>query len=184
MLTGRPIEVQGIPCQLKRELRMTSCPPLDGKGPRVRLEKWMLYLYVHPEFNQALMREMNKYSLPMAYAPQIAAPADLEVDYYVGNGDEDVEHPETEIVDEPETLATNGNGKLDSDKTAFFAAVLEQIPYYADRSQIVATLKQMGFGGYSKEREEKMLAALHAYANKHANEAAAQGDQIKMALSQ
>lgn len=106
-ITGRRIGVQGIPCQLKRAPRMTSCPPLDGKGPRVRLEKWMLYLYVAPGYIQALMNEMNRYSLPVVDLPRLAAPAsDVEIDYYAGNGDEEIEQAETEVVEEKP--ATNG----------------------------------------------------------------------------
>ena len=72
----------------------------------------MLYLYVHPDFNRALMEYMNRHALATVDAPQLPAP-DLEVDYHVGNGD-DVEHPETEIIDdEPESLPANGKEEND-----------------------------------------------------------------------
>lgn len=107
-ITGRAIGIQGIPCQLKREPRMTSCPNFNGDGPRQRQEKWMLYLYVHPDYLKSLREEMSRYSLPVVDLPQLEAPTtDLEVDYHVSNGDEPVEYPETEVVDEPEP-ATNG----------------------------------------------------------------------------
>jgi hypothetical protein len=182
MLTGRPISIQGIPCQLKREPRTTSCPPLDGKGPRVRLEKWMLYLYVHPEFNQALMREMGRYSLPMAYAPQLEAPADLEVDYYVGNGDEEgIEHPETEVVDEPETMiqpdqppqAEPTKAELEATKQLFYGRVIKEIPFYHNAQAIGQALKVSGFTAYAQTKEAEMLAALQKHAHEKANKEAA-----------
>lgn len=110
-IKGEPIGIQGVPCQLKREPRMTSCPPRDGShGQRVRQEKWMLYLYVHPRFIRSLMEDMKRYSLPVVDLPQLGAPTpELEVDYYVGNGD-DVEQVEAEIMpDEEPERSPNGD---------------------------------------------------------------------------
>lgn len=130
MITGKPIGVQGVPCQLKREPRMTSCPPRDGShGQRVRDEKWMLYLYVHPDFNRALMEYMNQHALPSVDVPQLDAPtSDIEVDYYVGNGDDDnVERPETEVV-EPET-STNGDIPTKAPDLLNYLNARVQVPY-------------------------------------------------------
>lgn len=172
LISGRPIGIQGIPCLLKREPRMTSCPPRDGShGKRVRDEKWMLYLYVHPAYMQALMEGMQTFSLPMADIPQISAP-ELEVDYYVGNGD-DVEHPETEVVpDEPE-IPTNGNEEIEQAKIAFYASVIDQIPYYENNEEIGSALRLAGFTGYLQANEEKMFADLEKHAQEAANKEAA-----------
>ncbi len=170
LITGKPIGIQGIPCQLKREPRMTSCPPRDGShGQRVRDEKWMLYLYVHPDFNRALREYMNRHALPAIDLPQLdVPPPDLEVDYYVGNGD-DVEFPETEVLDdEPETNGTGERLKAD-----FYKRVQNKIPFYGSIEAIAAALKAEGFTGYHVDNEDKMFEALEAHANEKANAEAA-----------
>ncbi len=129
MITGKPIGIQGIPCQLKREPRMTSCPPREQGGKRVRQEKWMLYLYVHPDFNRALMEYMNRHALATVDAPQLPAP-DLEVDYYVGGNGDDVERPETEVID-PEPSGTPISDSIPTKAPDLLNYVNEhvQVPY-------------------------------------------------------
>jgi len=168
-ITGRPIGVQGIPCQVKREPRMTSCPPREKGGKRIRQEKWMLYLYVRPDYIKALMEYMNQYALPVVDLPQLESP-DLDVDYYVGNGDNDndIEYPEAEVVDEPEP----DKAELEQLKAAFFKRMLSEIPFFTRPQEIGKALKAAGFTAYSQTKEDKMLAALQEHANQAANKEA------------
>lgn len=69
----------------------------------------------------------------------------------------------------------NGNDKeeIEQAKTAFFAGVIDKIPYYESNTEIGKVLKQAGFTTYKQADETKMLAALEKHANEAANKEAA-----------
>jgi hypothetical protein len=168
VITGRPIDMRGIPCLLKREPRMISTPS-GSDGQRVRREKWLLHLEISPTFVEKLVRSMQRYSLPVADLPQLEAPEDLELDYEpYENGDNTIDGEFTE-TQPPEIPTNGGDEETERARDNFYAYILSQIPYYNHENHIKNTLKKLGFTGYKPENEEKMLLALQEYANKEAN---------------
>jgi hypothetical protein len=68
--------------------------------------------------------------------------------------------------------AKNGNG-TEANKTAFFAKVLDDIPYFENVNHVANALKNSGFKAYSKTKEAEMFTALEKHAQEAANKEAA-----------
>ena len=88
------------------------------------------------------------------------------------------------VVDtETGEIASNGGPKtpsLAAAKAQFIADVLKAIPYYKHEKHIINTLNQLGYTGYSIEREPVLVAALQTHANAKANEVAAATETVKL----
>lgn len=110
-------DLRGIPFILSRRLDDVSCPPRKGSnGKRVRDEKWLLHIEPHPAWVAEQMEASKRLASPLN-APALAAPQpspfdEVFADDEEGEGEGDIEYPETEIIDdEPESLPANGNGR-------------------------------------------------------------------------
>jgi len=167
-------DLRGIPFILSRRLDDVSCPPRDGtNGKRVRAEKWMLHIEPHPAWVadqiEAQKRLASPLNAPALSAPQIG-PSQFDELFYDDDETQDIEYPETEIMpdEEPEP-----NGQ-EFDKLAFYKRVEKDIPFFKNSTEgIAAALRDSGFTGYAKSKEDEMIEALQKHANEAANKEAA-----------
>lgn len=86
--------------------------------------------------------------------------------------DTDADAPPKAKQEKPRAQPATGNG-TEGAKTAFFAKVLKDIPYFENVNHVANALKKLGFTAYSQAKETEMLAALQTHANEAANKEAA-----------
>lgn len=164
--------LRGIPFVLSRRLDSVPCPPREGSnGKRVRDDKWMLHLEPHPEWVAEQLEANRRLASPLK---RLAAPQPSPFDEAFADDyeDEDIERPETEIIDDEPEPETNGNGDEEA-KAVFFNHVLDKIPFYTSIEQIGEVLKSYKCTHYAKSREDWMWDKLQEHAKNKADEEAA-----------